>query len=172
MGFGFNLFGFPLLLLVTVGLTIYSIVRRSWRPMIFLVILWGLTVMLFIIAGISNYYRTPIRLTRQDIIGEYRIDTNFFTGTNANWQFEHFRFFIKDSDSIEFIVHTDNKTISKTYKHKVTFTGGTPTLWRISADTTHHVIQHQPTLYRGHKKFYYVFRSDKFGNMFFRKVER
>jgi len=171
MGFGFNLFGFPLLLLATVGLTIYAIIKRSWRPLIFVAIMWGLTFILFTIVAIFRHYQTPIRLSRQDVIGEYRIDTNFFAGTNANWQFEHFRFSITDSDSIEFKVYNDNKTISKTYKHKVAFTGGTPTLWRISADSTHHVISHQPTLYRGHKKFYYVFRSDKYGNMFFRKVE-
>jgi hypothetical protein len=34
MGFGFNLIGFPLLLLATGGLVIYAIARQTWKPLL------------------------------------------------------------------------------------------------------------------------------------------
>lgn len=36
-------------------------------------------------------------------------------------------------------------------------------------DGKHPLIDQYPALYRGNRKFYYVFES-KFGNMFYRKV--
>ena len=86
MGFGFNLFGFPLLILMTIGLLIYFLVSRKKIAILLLGCLWGLTILLFIFGSITDHYRKPIRLTRQDIIGEYRIDKTFFPGENANWQ--------------------------------------------------------------------------------------
>jgi len=171
MGFGFNLFGFPILLLTTIGLLIYFFATKKKVVLAILVGLWGVTVLLFILAAITAHFRTSIRLTKQDIVGEYRIDTNLYSGTNAKWQYEHFKFFISDNDSILFIVMKGKEIPNKFYKHKIKYSAGPPDLWSIEADTTHHVIQHRPTLYRGHNKFYYVFHSDKFGNMFFRKVE-
>jgi ABC-type transport system involved in multi-copper enzyme maturation permease subunit len=169
MGFGFNLFGFPLLLLATAGLIIYAVAKQSWKPLLVVAGLWGLTILMFALASIADYNRKPIRLTRQDVIGEYHIDTNFFSGANARWQYDHYKFYITNNDSILFTVSNDKGVPQKLYRHKVTYSGGQPTLWKISADTTHHIIRQQPTLYRGHNKFYYVFRSDKYGNMFFRK---
>jgi len=33
----------------------------------------------------------------------------------------------------------------------------------------HHIIEEEPTLYRNVWSFYYVFKSQKFGNVFFKK---
>jgi hypothetical protein len=169
MGFGFNLFGFPILILATVGLLIYFFASQKKIALIILSGLWGLTILIFILGAIADHYRTPIPLTKADIIGEYRIDTTFFPGRNANWQHDHYKFYITDKDSIFFVV-MNGKQISQTfYKHQITYLDGPPDLWLIIADSTHHIIKNQPTLFRGHDKFYYVFHSDKFGNMFFRK---
>jgi len=35
--------------------------------------------------------------------------------------------------------------------------------------TPHHILKETPTLYRKVWSFYYVFESEKFGNMFFKK---
>lgn len=94
MGFGFNLIGFPLLLLATGGLIIYVIAKQTWKPLLIIAGLWGVTILVFVMAMILNHYRTPIRLTKKDIVGNYRIDTNFYPGINAKWQYDHYRFTI------------------------------------------------------------------------------
>lgn len=172
MGFGFNLFGFPILILVTVGLIIYFFATKEKIALKILGGLWGLTFGVFILGSIADHYRTPIRLTKQKIVGEYRIDTTFFPGKNANWQFNHYKFYITDKDSILFVVMKENGIPRAIYKHRIKYSDGPPDMWSIVADSTHHIIRNQPTLYRGHDKFYYVFESDKFGNMFFRKLEK
>jgi hypothetical protein len=172
MGFGFNLIGFPILILATVGLLIYFLVSQKKIALRILGGLLGLTILVFILGRIADHYRTPIRLTKHDIVGEYRIDTTFFPGTNANWQYNHYKFYITDKDSILFVVMKENEIPRTFYKHRIKYSDGPPDLWSIVANSTHHVIKNQPTLYRGHDKFYYVFHSDKFGNMFFRKLEK
>lgn len=170
MGVGFNLIGFPILILVTVGLLGYFFITKSTVPLKILRVIWLLTVILIVTGRIADYFRKPIRLTKSDIIGEYRIDTNIFGGPNANWQYDHYKFTITSTDSIFFYV-TNNGTIIKTIKEKILYSSGPPDVWKVQgAATRYHVIKYPPTLYRGHYKFYYVFKSDHYGNMFFRKV--
>ena len=168
MGFGFNLIGFPLLVLVTIGLLIYYFASKNKIVLKILGAIWSLTILVIITAVISDHFRTPIRLTKSEIIGVYSIDTNLFKGTNARWQYDHYRFKITKTDSIFFYV-TSKDIILKTFKGKVRYSSGQPNLWTIQSDTLYHVIKHPPTLFRGHSKFYYVFQSDIYGNMFFRK---
>ncbi len=170
MGFGFNLIGFPILILTTIGLLIYFFASKKKIALKILGAIWGLIILVFISVVISDYYRAPIKLTKSEIIGDYHIDTNFFTGTNAKWQYEHYKFTITPTDSIYFFV-TNKDTIKKIFKGKLKYSSGSPDLWSIQFDTTYHVIKYPPTLYRGHNKFYYVFKSDIYGNMFFRKVK-
>lgn len=167
----FYLFGFPLLILATVGLLVYFFVEKKKSTLIILAGVWGLTIIVINVISIADHYQRPIRLTKHDIVGEYRIDTKFFPGTNAKWQYEHYKFYITDKDSILFMVLKEKGMPGALYKHKIKYSDGPPDLWSIIADSTHHVIRNKPTLYRGHDKFYYVFHSEKFGNMFFRKTE-
>jgi hypothetical protein len=148
--------------------------RQTWKPILVVATLWGLAILLFIIEIIANNSRTPIRLTKDNIIGDYRIDTSFYNGANSRWQFDRFRFTITPTDSIYFFV-TNKDTINKTFKEKILYSSGPPdlwSLWKLKNDTAYHVIKYPPTLYRGHKKFYYVLKSDFYGNMFFRKVDK
>ena len=168
MGFGFNLFGFPLLILATVGLIIYFFATKKKIALKLLGGLWALTILIFCLGLFMNKFRKPFSLTKQDIIGEYRIDTNFYPGTNAKWQYEHFKFTILPNDSLRFY-QTNKDTILKTYTYKLKYSSGPPDLWSIVNDTTYKISKNPPTLYRGHNKFYYVIRSDNYGNMFFRK---
>ena len=168
MGFGFNLFGFPLLILATVGLLIYFVVTKKKIALKILGGLWALTIFIFCLGLFMERLRKPISLSKQDIIGEYRIDTNFYPGTNSKWQYEHFKFTITSNDSLHFY-QTRKDTILKIYTCKLKYSSGPPDLWSIVNDTTCKILKHPPTLYRGHNKFYYVIRSDNYGNMFFRK---
>jgi hypothetical protein len=171
MGFGFNLIGFPLLILTTLGLLIYFFITKKTKALKILGIVWLLTIIIIMTGIIADHYRTPIRLTKADIIGDYRIDTNLFPGTNSKWQYDHYWFTITPNDTI--IFHVTNKdTIIKTFKEKIVYSSGPPDLWKVQNDTAYHVLECPPTLFRGHKKFYYVFKSDYYGNMFFRKADK
>lgn len=172
MGFGFSLFGFPLLVLATVWLLILFFIYKKKIVLFILVGMWGLVIALFFFVSLAGHYSRPIRLAKEDIVGEYRIDADFYPGTNASWQYDHFKFLITGDDSIVFVVMDEKEIPESVYRHKIQYSDGPPVLWSISADTTHHIIEHGPTLYRSHSRFYYVFRSEKFGNMFFRKTER
>ena len=168
MGFGFNLFGFPLLILATVGLLIYFVVTKKKIALKILGGLWALTIFIFCIGLFMDGLRKSISLIKQDIIGEYRIDTNFYPGINSKWQYEHFKFTITSNDSLHFY-QTRKDTILKTYNFKLKYSSGSPYLWSIVNDTTCKILKYPSTLYRGHNKFYYVIRSGNYGNMFFRK---
>ena len=168
MAFGFNLIGFPLLLLATAGLIIYYLIKRSKLSLIILASLWVLTILFFITTSVITSFDKPVSLTKEKIIGIYRIDTGFYPGQNANWQYDHFRFTITPTDSIYFYL-INKDSIVKKYNWKLDYSIGPPSLWKIKTDSTYHVTKYPPTLFRGHKRFYYVFRSDKYGNMFFRK---
>ena len=169
MGFGFNLFGFPLLILATVGLLIYFVVTKKKIALKILGGLWVLTILILGLGLFMDKFRKPISLTKQDIICEYRIDTNFYPGRNAKWQYKNYKFTITSNDSLYFY-QTSGDKIFKSYAYKLKYSSGPPDLWTIQSMTTYHVIKYPPILYRGHNKFYYVFKSDIYGNMFFRKV--
>ena len=168
MGF---IIGFPLLLLATIVLIIFYAITKKKITLITICLIWIFAILIVIAGQIKDYYRQPIRLTKGAIIGEYSIDTHFFSATNAKWQHDHYRFTITPTDSIIFFV-TNTKRVIKTFKEKVLYSDGPPYLWKLKSDTTYHVLKYPPTLYRGHNKFYYVFKSDHYGNMFFRKVDK
>lgn len=131
MGFGFNLIGFPVLLLTTIALLIYFFVSKKKIALKILRALWGLTILIIITAVISGTNRRPIALTKADIIGDYKVDTNIFSGRNAKWQYDHYRFIITKTDSIYFYA-TSKDTILKTFKGKLKYSSGPPGLWTIS----------------------------------------
>jgi len=170
MGFGFNLFVFPLLILFTIGLIVYSVFAKSWRPVKILGGVFVLIMLFGALSAIKAKIESPISLTKKQIIGDYRIDKNFYSGKNANWQYDHYRFTITAEDSLYFYI-TNKDTVIKTFKEKIKYSSGPPDLWTIETHTNYHVIKYPPTLFRGHHKFYYVFLSDIYGNMFFRKQD-
>ena len=67
MGFGFNLIGFPLLLLATVGLLILFFKTRNKTALKILGGLWCLTILLLVIAMIKTNFDKPVRLPKGSI---------------------------------------------------------------------------------------------------------
>ena len=112
-------------------------------------------------------------LDKKDYYGQYIIDRNFFKGKQTNWQYENYRFEIKKNDSIYFYV-TDKERILKTFKGTIATTD--PSIYKSVRLTTNmgqpntHILKTNPTIYRIAWNFYLVFHSDKFNNMYFRKV--
>jgi hypothetical protein len=151
MGF---IIGFPILLLTTIAFIIFYAITKKKIALIGICSIWGFAFLIVVTGLINDYYSQPIRLTKTDIIGDYRIDTNFFTRKNAKWQYDHYRF-----------------TITR-YKEKIVYSSGPPDMWKVQNGTAYQVLKYPPKLFRGHKKFYYVFKSDYYGNMFFRKVDK
>jgi hypothetical protein len=109
-------------------------------------------------------------LEKKDYYGQYIVDRDFFPGKQANWQYNNFRFEIKDNDSIYFYV-TQNTKVLKVYSGKITTTQpyNSERLIIQMVQPTHHIMSSDPTTYRSAWSFYLVFHSPKFNNMYFKK---
>ncbi len=172
MGFGFNL-GMIFIIMPLSGLLL--IIWLITKKLIFVKILagiWGLIILLVIVASIAQPIFEKKKLKKKDYYGEYIIDRNYFKGKQADWQYDHFRFEITDDDSIFFYV-TEKERIIETFKGTIT------TLKPYSSERlvikmekpTHHILNSNPTIYRETWDFFMVFNSPKYYNMFFRKGE-
>jgi hypothetical protein len=106
------------------------------------------------------------------IRGKYVIDRNQFPGKQADWQYDHFQFEITDDDSFIFY-ETEKDKIVRTYRGKIEYSeyDNTPKIRLVFNGQRHHIIADNPTLYRNTWSFYYVFHSEKFNNVFFKKGE-
>ncbi|MBB2145474.1 hypothetical protein GM921_08270 [Pedobacter sp. LMG 31464] len=170
MGFGFNLFFFPALLLITIiGLVAWAITKKSLFGKI-LGIIWLTLIGLIILLLVVQKLTSKKILKKESYYGQYVIDRSFFPGKQANWQYKHFYFDIKPNDSIYLYVVYNDK-ITKTYKGVIS----TMAIYKSERlaihmeHPTHHILTSNPTTYRGSWSFYLVFNSPKFGNMYFVK---
>ncbi|MBN1252706.1 MAG: hypothetical protein JXR51_04085 [Bacteroidales bacterium] len=174
MGFGFNmiftLIVFPLLIILTIIFFVAFIKTRKKSFVLIILSIWVFVIASILFLSIIIQNDRPIRLKKADIIGEYRIDTNFYRGKNARWQYNHFNFQITDNEEFIFTVLNESKQ-NKVYKGCIIWKLGPPDIWTVEMNnSTHHVIANKPVLYRSHEKFYYVFKSKYWNNLFFRKI--
>ena len=143
-----------------------------------LIVFWGIFIGLTGLLFIIEPYLRPAILTNEDLYGTYVIDRDKFPGKQAEWQYENFRLRITNNNIIFESRIYNNKW--KSEKVDVSYSSGYYDLnkdeycnrkIRIHSDTTnHHIIGDNPTLYREKfNNFYYVFKSEKFGNVFFKK---
>jgi len=170
MGFGFNLFLFPALLLITIiGLITWAITKKIIFGKI-LGMAWLILIGLIMLVLVTQKLTSKKILKKKDYYGQYVIDRSFFPGKQANWQFQHFYIDIKPNDSI-YLNLVDNGKVSKTYKG-VFSTVAIYESERLAIQMeqpTHHILASNPTTYRSSWSFYLVFNSTKFGNMYFVK---
>ncbi len=169
MGFGFNLF-FVFILLLTLILTVIILVfgqKNLLQPLGFI---WVGVVSLVIIAIVFRQFTQKKELNRNDIYGEYIIDRSRFGGSQADWQYDHFRFKLTTENKLVFI-ETEKDKILRISKVDFNFLDvyKQPRINLHTDSTRHHIIQGNPTLYRTIWSYYYVFYSPKFGNVFFKK---
>ncbi|MFK8060199.1 MAG: hypothetical protein AB8B78_08930 [Polaribacter sp.] len=162
--FMFILLPISLILLLIAGITEKKIIAKL------VVGFWLMIIGLFILSEIlSPFYEKKV-LEKSDFYGEYIIDRNYFSGKQADWQYNNFRFEIKENDSIYFYV-TDGKIINEIYKGKFstrkTYTSERPKFEMVKPN--HHILTTNPTVYREIWDFILVFDSPKFSNMYFRK---
>lgn len=118
---------------------------------------------------VDNYMH---RLHKREVYGTYVVDRSQFPGRQSNWQYHHFRMEIGRDDTLRLYL-TEQDKIIRTYKRPIRFVPmRVQALWQFDdsdALPTHHLIAETPTLYRKGWKFYYVFNSVRFRNVFFKK---
>ena len=102
-----------ILVLAYFSLSIYVLVRSMNTPQYRLgcVFLW-LPILFIILANITGRWPVIRKLSPKDIYGVYRIDREFYPGPNADWQYEHYRFEIKDDTFILTEIEED-RTVHK-----------------------------------------------------------
>lgn len=135
-----------------------------------LVYFWGGMFLIWLSSlAVQPFFQKKV-LKKSDLYGEYVIDRDFFPGKQADWQYNHFRFEIKENDSI-FFYETQGKEIIKTYRGVIS----TLPVYKSARlvikmeSPGHHILSENPTIYREVWGFYLVFKSLKFYNVFFRK---
>ncbi len=181
MGLGlFIVIVFPLFLLslIVAGFVIlFTRKGARWRMTRRILLLYAVALGLFIVAAVAlsllSWWLQPMELERKDVIGTYRIDRDMFAGPNADWQHEHFTLEITEEDSAVLRskdMHGNWHTFSRPIipQHYRNYR------WRFAIEgdsTAHHILANTPALYRQRWGYYYVFRSPRFGNVFFRKED-
>ena len=73
--------------------------------------IWCGMILLWIFSVILQPFYSKKKLDTSDFYGEYIIDRNYFSGTQADWQYNNFRFEIKENNSIYFHVTNGKITI-------------------------------------------------------------
>ncbi len=170
MGFGFNLFFvFILVPLTGILLVIWLVTRKKIFGKIVGLICLGI-VGLALLSGTVQWLTAKKELKKKDYYGQYIVNRDYFPGKQADWQYENFRFEIKDNDSIYFYV-TNKEKILKTYHGTITTTMpySSERLILNMEKPIHHIMSSDPTTYRSAWSFYLVFYSPKFNNVYFKK---
>jgi len=170
MGFGFNLLFVTILIPATVILLLIWLFTKKILIGKILGFIWLGIISLAIITGIMRTVTSKMKLEKDDFYGQYTVDKAFYPGKQSDWQYNSFRFEIKNNDSIYFYV-TNYEEVKHIYKGTIT------TLKPYSSERlvinmespTHHILTTNPTIYRSTSNFYLVFNSPKFGNLFFSK---
>ena len=160
---------FILLVITIVLLIIWAITKKKVYGKTILYS-WGGIFTLYFAMYALHFINSKKVLEKKDFYGHYTIDRNYFAGKQADWQYNNFRFEIRENDSIYFYV-TDGPLIIETYKGKIS-TLAPYTSARLvikMEEPNHHILTTNPTIYRESWDFFMVFNSPKFSNMYFRK---
>ena len=169
-GFGFNFLVIFVIMPLTTNLTITWIITRKAVFGKMLGLMWAGIFVLIALIALLQIFTTKMQVTKPQIYGKYIIDRSKFPGKQADWQYDNFKLEITKDNILHFSYKvsedeftTDSmpvKFLEQYYSDRLV----------IGKDTTrHHIIVDNPTLYRNVWNFYYVFKSKKFGNVFFKK---
>ena len=155
-----------------IGMFLYGLKKKSEFLGKTILTIYAIGTGYIVIMSIISILLKKIVLEKSDFYGEYTIDRNYFSGKQADWQYNSFRFEIKKNDSIYFHV-TNGEKINETYKGIIS----TPAPYKSARlnlrinEPNHHVLKTNPTIYRESWSFFMVFESEKYNNMYFRKTE-
>ena len=65
---------------------------------------WGGLLGLLVLGFVLRFFIDDKNLEKSDYYGEYIINRNYFSGKQSDWQYDNFRFEIKENDSIYFYI--------------------------------------------------------------------
>lgn len=170
MGFGFNLGMVFIIIPLTIGLIVIGSISKSKLPFYILGLIWAGIALIVTASLVIRKISDPVVLEKADFYGEYVIDRRYFSGINADWQYDHIRFEITEEDSI-FVHLTDKEKILKTIPGTIeTLDQYISARLRIHLqEPGHHIFTEDPTIYRSAFGFRLVLRSPQYHNVFFRK---
>ncbi len=166
-------FGFLFAIFTGITLVLW-ILKLIFKKKIFSKLILGLWIFFIsipILMLLVSIFTTKMELEKEDIYGNYIINRKKCPGEQADWQYNHYRFKITEDNKMYFYIIEKEKII-KTIKGNVEikdYFSTSPHLKIMFDDPKFHILIENPTLYREIWTFYYVFHSDKFGNMFFTK---
>lgn len=132
-------------------------------------LIWCVPFLFFGSLFFVSWYLSPVQISKGSIVGCYEVDDRFYSGPNAQWQKKHFRFEVTSKNTFVLYERLADQT-DKPFVGQVNWANQRPERWSVTMKTPHHVVDRHPTLYRQQSGFYYVFRTKKFGNMFFKRI--
>lgn len=170
MGFGFNLFFAFLFIPLPIVFGILTLIFGplfTWKELK-CIGLWIITLVFLLWS--FQWLRAKTVLDKEDYYGHYIIKREYFKGRQTDWQYNSFRFEIRENDSIYFY-YTDEERVLQTFKGKVRTTAPyeSQRLMIQMDQPGHHILSSDPTTYRSAWSFYLVFHSPEFSNVFFKK---
>ena len=170
MGFGFNLFIIFIVLPISILLVIIWLLTKKQILGKTLKYIWFGIIGLVIFSLTVQWLTAKTKLSKTDYYGTYIVNRNYFRGKQADWQYNSFRFEIKENDSIYFY-QTDREKILKKYRGKISIIKSNHSARLIvnMKKPTNHIVEFNPTTYRSAWSFYLVFYSEKFNNVYFKK---
>ena len=162
------LFIFPLSIIL---LVVWAITRKKIVGKI-LGYFWISLLGLFALGAIIRLLTDKKNLEKEDYYGQYIVDRDYFSGRQSDWQYNNYRFEIRENDSIYFYV-TDKDKILKIFRGKINTTNPSQYISErliIKMDQPiHHILTSNPTTYRWAWSFNLVFYSQKYNNVYFKK---
>lgn len=170
MGFGFNLLFIFVLMPLTIILLVGCLLTRKVLYGKVLGFIWLLILILMVFSFLINAITEKKKLRRKDFTGGYIVDRSFFSGRNANWQYDTFKFEIKENDSLYFYIMEGGRPVKKIVATIKTLDiyPSHRLIINVSAPRSH-LIDSIPTIYRDGSSFHLIFNSSKFGNMYYKK---
>jgi hypothetical protein len=170
MAIGYNLLFLLILLPLTIILLIGWLITRKVIYGKTLGFIWLIIIGYCVLAWATRTLTAKKLLQKDDFYGQYIINRKYFPGKNADWQYDSFRFEIKENDSLYFYIMDAGRVLKKI--------GGTietvkpyqsqRAILNIRQPRSH-LIDSIPAVYRDSWSFYLVFHSPKFGNMYYKK---
>ncbi len=163
-----------LIFLVVLIISIYSVLAfiftgKAAYGSLFFKVVGASFLALALLMGL-RWLGDSVTLKKEDFYGDYVINRDYFPGKNAQWQYEHYKFTIRQDDSLFFYV-MNGDSVESTYKGKVNVNTGYASA-RITFDMqppVHHVFTEQPMIVRSRWGFTIVMYSPFYNNMYFEK---
>ena len=156
-----------LALIVCVGLLIWVLVDgvgKGWKSV--LKRLFFILLMPVVFLGALRW-NSKVKPARDDVIGVYQVDRDFYPGKQADWQYETYELEVTETH----LIVRDSRA-SREWRYIVHWFADPEYRWTFaSEDPRHHLVAEGPAIYRERFGYYYVFRSRLYGNVFFRKKD-